>query len=203
MTDTPQEPGEFPAPADYIAAAQAAGQVPFEAAAAQAASEVVQDGGPDAGAFVEQVRAQVTREVLLPMETQINAMMKAAQDQQDALLKQITALQGQLSATQAKVGPPAFRLYADSVAQRVRSLAAANPNLGRDHFAPVIEKADELAAAARDVAGGKAGADVLEKLASPIERFFTRHPSFIEGGGTLVAELGHLADEAAKIAVAV
>jgi hypothetical protein len=128
--------------------------------------------------------------------------MKAAQAQQDQLMAQIAQLQGQLSATQAKVGPPSFKLYADSVAQRVRSIATANPNLGANHFVPVIDAADQLAAAAKDVAAGKADPGELARLSAPVERFFARHPSFIEGGGTLVSELGHLADEAAKIAVA-
>jgi hypothetical protein len=206
MTDQPTVPDPpLPGPADYIAAAREQGQVPFQAAAAQAVADVVQDSaetGTDAGAVLDKVREQVTREVLVPMETKIDAMMKAAQAQQDTLMAQIKMLQGQLTATQAKVGPPAVQLYATSAAQRVRSIAAANPNLGQNHFAGVIEQADQLAVAAKDVAAGKADPGELGKLAAPVERFFASHPSFIEGGGTLVSELGHLADEAAKIAVA-
>jgi hypothetical protein len=205
MSEQPE--GQYPSPEQYVQAAQAAGTaVPYAQAAEQAADEVVDptSQGTDAGPAIDQIREQVTREVLLPMEKQIQQMMdgiKADQDaRQQALEAQIAQLTAQLKSAQAEIGPPAFLRYADSAAQRVRSIAAANPNLGQGHFAAVTAAADALAAKARDVAEGNAPAADLEKAAAPVERFFARHPSWIEGGGTLVAELGHLADEAAKIA---
>jgi uncharacterized phage infection (PIP) family protein YhgE len=198
-----QDPGQFPSPTDYQQAAAQQGQsVPYSEAAAQSVGQVVDtetSQATDAGATMEQIRQQVTRDVLLPMETRINEMMDAAKAQQDTLQAQIAQLQAQLKATQAQVGPPAFTLYANSAAQRVRSLAAANPALA-PAFAPVVDAADKLAAGAKAVADGSADSGTLEKLAAPVERFFTRQAPHVEGASTVVAELGHLAEEVLKIA---
>jgi hypothetical protein len=205
MSDQPQDPG-FPSPADYQAATAGQG-VPYAAAAAQAAGQVVDPEaigeGADAGPVIERIRQQVTRDVLLPMETKIQAMMDAAQAQQDQLRGQIEALQGQLQATRAQVGPPAATLYATSVAQRVRSVAAANPDLGQAHFAPAVAAADKLAAVSADVTAGKAEVSDLAAAAAPVQQWFTtRRGRFVEGADTVLAELGHLAEETAKLAAA-
>lgn len=215
MSDQPIQPGpaapdQYPSPEQYRQAAAAAGaQVPYGQAAAAASDEVVDptSGGTDAGETIEQIRQQIQRDVLLPMETQIQAMMDAAKEQQAALVAQIQAqqaqmatLQARLTATQAQVGPPAATLYAASVAQRVRSIAAANPDLGGAHFAQVIAAADAIADKGKDVAKGAAEPAELEKLAAPVEKFFAR--SRVEGAGTVVAELAHMAEELAKLAVA-
>lgn len=191
----------LPGPADYQQAAAAAGRsVPYDSAAAQAVGQVVQPdaaGGTDAGDTIDQIRAQVTRDVLLPMESKIEEMMAAAKSQQDALQKQVAQLQAQLSTTQAQVGPPAYQLYADSLAQRVKSMQASNPQAD---LAPAIQTAAKLSAAAKDVAGGKADASALARLSAPLEAHFARVVPHLEGSGTVLAELAHLAAEAAKIA---
>lgn len=206
MTDQPQgqTPEQYPSPEQYRQAAAAAGaQVPYDQAAAAAVGQAIDTDtsqGTDAGATIEAIRQQVQREVLLPMETKIDEMMKAAQAQQDELIKQIAQLQARLTATQAQVGPPAATLYAASVGQRVRSIAAANPDLGSAHFAQVIAAADAIADKGKEVAKGAAEPAELEKLAAPVEKFFSR--SRVEGAGTVVAELGHMAEELAKLAAA-
>lgn len=209
MTDQPQDPGQFPSPEQYRQAAATSGvQVPYDQAAAVAAGQVVDTDtsqGTDAGATMEQIRQQVQREVLLPMETKIQEMMDAAKAQQATLLAQIEAqqaqmlqLQNRLTATQAQVGPPSATVYAASVAQRVRSIAAANPDLGGQHFAQVISWADAIADKGKEVAKGAAEPGELEKLAAPVEKFFSR--SRVEGAGTVVAEIAHMAEELAKLA---
>lgn len=193
---------EHPSPTDYQqAAAREGGAVPYEQAAAAAVGAVIDPaaagGEADAGATIEQIRQQVTREVLLPMETRIEEMMAAARAQQDAMSKQVAQLQAQLAGTQAQVGPPAYQLYAAAVAQRVKSLAAAHP---ATDLASVSAAAARLADVAQDVAAGKADPGDLASAAVPVELHFLRVAPHLEGASTVVAELAHLADEAAKIA---
>jgi len=198
----PDRAAAQPSPADYQqAAARDGGAVPYGQAAAQAVGQVIDPaaagGDADAGATIEQIRQQVTRDVLLPMETRIEQMMADARAAQEAMAAQIAQLQGQLAGAQAQLGDPAHQLYAESVANRVRSLQAAHPQA--DLSGP-IRTADGLAQAARDVAAGTATADTLARLAAPLERHFTAVAPHLEGAATVLAELGHLADEAAKIA---
>jgi hypothetical protein len=204
MNEQPET--QFPPPEAYRAAA-AGQQVPYTEAAAKAVGQAVDPEAAgedaDAGPVLEQIRQQVTREVLLPMETKIQAMMDAAAAQQDTLRAQIEQLQAQLTATRAQVGPPAATLYAKSVAQRVRSIAAMHADQGAAHFASVIEAADKLGDAAAEVAKGAAGPDVLDQLAAPVEKWFSsRRGRHLEGSGTVLAELGHLAEETDKLKAA-
>ncbi len=206
MTDQPAAADpQYPTPDQYKAAA-AGQQVPYAQAAASAVGQALDTDtsqGTDAGTTIDQIRQQVTREVLLPMETKIQAMMDAAQAQQAQLKAQIDQLQSQLTATRAQVGPPAATLYAKALGQRVASIAAANPHLGAGHFAGVVDAAGQLAAAADDVAKGAADPDVLTRLAAPVVRFFTSHRGrHLEGAGTVVDEAGHLADETDKLKAA-
>lgn len=192
---------EHPSPTDYQqAVAHEGGAVPYEQAAATAVGAVIDPaaagGEADAGATIEQIRQQVTREVLLPMETRIEEMMAAARAQQEEMSRKVAQLQAQLTSTQAQVGPPAYQLYAAAVAQRVKSLAAAYP---AQDLRGVSAAAARLADVAQDVAAGKADPADLANAAVPVELHFLRIAPHLEGASTVVAELAHLADEAARI----
>lgn len=180
-----QDTGQHPAPTDYQQAAAAQGEaVPYGQAAQQAVAQMMQT---------------TQAATLSDYEKRLEDLFTSAQKQQDDMRAQIEQLQRQLATTQAQVGPAAVQTYAESLAQRVRSLQAANPGVD---LGAVQEHADNLATAAKDVAAGKSDVGLLHKLLAPIERHFTSVAPHIEGAATVVAEAGHLADEAAKIAAA-
>lgn len=198
-----QDTGQHPAPSDYQQAAAAQGEaVPYGQAAQQAVAQVLQPDAAgetaDAGASIAQMQTSQAA-TLSDYEKRLEDLFASAQKQQDDMRAQIEQLQRQLATTQAQVGPAAVQTYAESLAQRVRSLQAANPGVD---LGAVQEHADNLAAAAKDVAAGKSDVGLLHKLLAPIERHFTSVAPHIEGAATVVAEAGHLADEAAKIAAA-
>lgn len=176
----------------------------YAAQAAQAVGAVQDDAGTDAGVVIDQIRQQVTRDVLLPMEQQINQMMADAKASQDALKAQIAALQQQLVSTQAQLGPPGVVKYAQAVRDKLVSVAASKQNIGQDHFADVITLGGKLADDAAQVGTGEAKPDVLASTVSAIERWLTRTSprtaGHIEGLPTILADLEYVAEEAAKLA---
>jgi hypothetical protein len=198
-----QDTGQHPDPSGYQqAAAQQGEAVDYGTAAKQAVAQVVQPDAAgetaDAGASIAQMQTSQAA-TLSDYEKRLEDLFASAQQQRDQMTAQIEQMQRQLATTQAQVGPAAVQVYAESLAQRVRSLQAANPSVD---LSAAQEHASNLAAAAKDVAAGKADVGLLHKLLAPIERHFTSVAPHIEGAATVVAEAGHLADEAAKIAAA-
>src|SRR5215469_6521117 len=130
------------------------------------------------------------RSTLSDWEQQLNARMsEAAQaftSQQESLQQQLQALQAQLAGLRQQAGPPEAQLVAESLAQRVQSIADANPDLGKLHFAGVADQAQRLAGAVRAVADGSGDPAEAERLAGAVASFYERaHPrksgKFLEG----------------------
>jgi hypothetical protein len=189
--------------ADYQqAAAQEGTAVPYDQAAAQAVGAVIDPEAAgesaDAGPAIAQMTAE--RGALLPFEQRLDAMMRQFEEQRDTMAAQIEQLQRQLGSAQAQLGPAAVTQYADAAHQRTQSIAAANPDLGRDHFADVVDLTGKLAAGAKDVADGSADPGILADLAAPVEAWFRDHEGkHLEGGDTVLHDLKHLAAEARKL----
>src|SRR6266702_1549924 len=112
----------------------------------QAQAEIAGDSDTVAAQTMEQMREQVTREVLLPMEAKMDDLIVTLKAQSDAQAAQIKALQGQLTQAQLAVGPPDVIKYSQAVAERLAT-AAATAGLPKQHWAGVLAAADQRAAA--------------------------------------------------------
>lgn len=200
MSEQPQQPDQ---PVDPGYAAQAA----------DAVSQVQAPGQPvDAGASIEEIVGARVRAALSGFEQDLAAHMKAAEDAFQANQQTIDALTRQLATVRAQAGPPVASLLADSLAQRVQSIAIANPDLGAAHFAGVISQTQSLAEAVKAVGDGSGDPGEVERIAHGVAAWFTRvHPrtsgKVLEGmhaaldeAERLVEELPQLAPAAAAIA---
>src|SRR6185437_12519623 len=192
-------PVDAPAPvAPEVANAAAASHIAAAAAAGPSA---------DAGLTVEQIRAQAQREVLLPMEGKIDALMAELNQRSQAQDAQIAALRAQLAAAQASVGPPEVVNLGQAVHDRLQAAAASSPSgLPAAHFKAVISDAAGLAAAASDAAQAGDGSK-LPALIGKVEQWITRtHPRTagvtVEHFPALLDDLERLADAAARLAPA-
>lgn len=201
MTDQPTEqPAAQPPPLP--------GNPQHQAQAAQAVGAVQQpDQGTDAGQSIEEMQSQAVRAALSDFEKQLQDQMAAARSQFAQQQKTIEALTRQLDTVRAQAGPPDHQKLADSLATRVQSIAAANPDLGAQHFAGVITQAGNLAAEVADVAAGKTSPDRAAQLASGIAAWFSRvHPrisgKFLEGAHAALDEAERIAEAVAEIAPA-
>jgi len=186
--------------------------------AAQAVGQVQSDPGTDAAPTVEQMAealaSQKFQAAISGFESQLDAVLKAAEQQRAALQTQLETMQRQLTSVRAQAGPPDAVNLAKSLATRVASIASANPDLGAAHFAGVISQAGSLADEVQQVAEGSGSASRVEQLASGVASFFSRiHPrasgKVLEGAHAaldeaerIVEELGKLAPEAAPVAAA-
>jgi hypothetical protein len=182
--------------------------VPPEVAQATAAQQLAQQAeigqGTSAEQVAEQIRQQVTRDVLLPMETKFDELIAAAKAQSDAQAAQIKVLQAQLAGAQATLGPPAVIKYATAVNERLNTAAALSggKNLDREHWAGVLAAADQLEAAAKD-AIQSGDASKLGPLAAAVEQFAVKgHGRHDEHFAALLGDLEALNAEAAKLAPA-
>jgi hypothetical protein len=174
------------------------------AAAAQLAQQAEIGQGTSAEQVAEQIRQQVTRDVLLPMETKFDELIAAAKAQSDSQAAQIKALQAQLAGAQATLGPPAVIKYATAVNERLNTAAALSggKNLDREHWAGVLAAADQLEAAAKD-AIQSGDASRLGPLAAAVEQFAVKgHGRHDEHFAALLGDLAELNAEAAKLAPA-
>lgn len=151
---------------------------------------------------------QQIRSTLSDYEKQIAAMLAQAQqgfDSQKASFEaQIAGLTQQLAAVRAQAGPPEPLLLAESVAGRVKAIAAANPDLGRLHFAGVTDQADRLAAAVRAAADGSGTTHEAGMLAQSVASWFERaHPrvsgKLLEGAHAALEELERIAEGLGKL----
>lgn len=169
--------------------------------AAQAVGQVLQpDQGTDAGPANEEMIAQAVRAAMSDFEQQLADVMKRSQaafsQQQDT----IDSLSRQLVSVRQQAGPPVAGLLADSLATRVQSIAAANPDLGGAHFAGVISQAQNLADEVKAVADGHGDQARAEQLAHGVAAWFTRvHPKisgkFIEGMHAALDEAERIVEE--------
>src|SRR6266702_3201697 len=145
----------------------------------QAQAEIAGDSDTVAAQTMEQMREQVTREVLLPMEAKMDDLIVTLKAQSDAQAAQIKALQGQLTQAQLAVGPPDVIKYSQAVAER-------------------------LAAAAKDAAQSGDGSK-LPDLVRQVEHFVTRGHTRAGGGHVehfpaLLGDLEELGAAALKLA---
>lgn len=200
--------GQYPDPSSYVPPTP---QVTAQQAAAAAAAAIAEQAGTaeasgDSADFIEQVRQQVTRDVLLPMEAQMSGMMADWQRISDAQAQQIKALQMQLAGAQAVMGPPAVQKYAQAVAERLQT-AANTSGLPRDHWQPVLGVAGQLVGAVDD-ALQSGNVEQVHTLAGKVERFVTTiHARLsnvhIEHFPALLGDLAELGLAAEKMAAAV
>ena len=121
------------------------------------------------------------RSTLGEYEKQLADMMAKAEaafaSQQQQLDAQRAQLAGQIAAVRQQAGPPVAVLLSASLAQRVKSIAAANPDIAPLHFAGVIGQAERLDEAVKAVASGDGPAAEAERLATAVVTWFTRsHP---------------------------
>lgn len=210
MTNPPFVPpgASYPAPSEYVdpaaaATAQQAQQVAAQSIAAQAGTA---EASGDAAQVADAIREQVTRDVLLPMEQQMQQMMDDWRQQSTAQAAQIKALQAQLAGAQAVMGPPPVQKYAAAVAERLQT-AANTAGLPREHWAGVLVTAQKLVGAV-DHAITSGDASVIKPLAGEIERFATfTHRSLsnvnVEHFPALLGDLAELGLAAEKMAAAV
>lgn len=186
MTDQGYTPGQ---------AAQAVGQV-------QAADQTT-----DAGPSIEEMQQAAVRAALGEFEQQLADQMSKAQAAFASQSATIEALTRQLATVRQQAGPPSAALLADSLATRIGSIAAANPDLGRQHFAGVLGQAQGLADEVKAAVAGQGEPGRVEQLASGVIQFFERvHPrrsgKFLEGAHAAVDEAERIIEEAAKLAPA-
>jgi hypothetical protein len=185
------EPGWAP-PADGPA---------FRAAAAQAVGQVQQpDQGTDAAESIDAIRSQAVRAAMSDYEAKLTAMMDQAEAQNAAWAKQFDLMQRQLATVQQQAGPPVAGLLANSLAQRVKSIAIANPDLGMKHFAGIISQTESLADEVKQFASGAGDQDRIERLAAGVEQWFTRvhkrtSGKFLEGADSALDEAERIVEE--------
>lgn len=177
----------------------------------------------NAGQNVEEMASQLAdqkiRSTLGEYERQLADFMAKAEAgfaaQQQAMDAQRQQLAGQIAAVRAQAGPPEAIGLAQSLAQRVQSIASAHPDLGAGHFAGVVSQATRLADAVSAAADGKGDTSEAERLANGIHAWFTRvHPrassKVLEGmhaaldeAERIIEKLPELAPAAEAIAAAV
>lgn len=130
------------------------------------------------------------RSTLGEFERQLADMMAKAESafaqQQQQLDAQRAQLAGQIAAVRAQAGPPEAIVLAQSLAQRVQSIADANPDIHPAHFIGVTGQAARLNEAVNAAADGSGPVAEAERLAHAVTTWFTRtHPrassKFLEG----------------------
>jgi hypothetical protein len=193
------EPGYNPAASDDPG---------YKAAAAAAVGQAVTpDTSVDAGESIEKIKEQAVRAALSDFESQLNDTLARSQAAFSAQQDQIDMLTRQLATVKQQAGPPVAGLLADSLAQRVKSIAIANPDLGAKHFAGIISQTESLAGAVKSLAGGdtSVSADDIERSAAGVYRWFTHthmrsSGKFLEGAGAALDEAERLVDELPNLA---
>jgi len=177
----------------------------YQAAAAQAVGAVqAPDQGTDAGDNIAAMQAQAVRAAMSDYEAKLAAMLAESERQNAAWKAQFDLMQRQLASVQQQAGPPVATLLAQSLATRVDSIAAANPDLAGAHFAGVRSQAQALADEVKAVAGGGGSAVRAEQLANGIAAWFTRaHPRVsgkaLEGMHAALDEAERIVEELPKL----
>lgn len=166
-----------------------------------------------AGPTVEEMAAtladQKIRSTLGEYEKQLADFMAKAEAgfaaQQQAMDAQRAQLQGQIAAVRAQAGPPEAITLSASLAQRVKTIAAAHPDLGALHFAGVIDQAQRLDDAVKAAAEGTGPVAEAERLANGVITWFTRsHPRVtsrvLELGGAALEEAERIIEKLPELA---
>lgn len=141
------------------------------------------------------------RQTLGDYEKQLADMMAKAEtafaQQQAQLDAQRAQLAGQIAAVRAQAGPPEAVTLAASLAQRVQSIANANPDISPVHFVGVVDQANRLNEAVQAAAKGDGTTAEVERLANAVVTWFTRsHPR----ASSKPLEMSHaVLDEAERI----
>lgn len=136
---------------------------------------------PTLDEMAQQLADAKLRSTLGDFEKQLaDVMAKAEQSfaqQQAQLDAQRAQLAGQIAAVRAQAGPPAAVTLAASLAQRVQTIAASNPDISPLHFAGVTDQANRLNDAVQAAAKGDGTTAEVERLANAVVTWFTRsHP---------------------------
>jgi hypothetical protein len=174
---------------------------------------------PNVEQMAQNLSGQDVNSALSDFEQRLAKMMADAEkgfaQQQATLDAQRAQLAGQIAAVRQQTGPPAAVVLAESLAQRVQSIASANPDIHPAHFLGVTGQASRLNDAVGAAATGDGPVADAERLANGVISWFTRsHPrassKFLEGAHEAVSEaerilesLGELAPVAEAIAAAV
>jgi len=158
-------------------------------------------------AMAQRLADEKVRTTLGDFERELAAKMAAAEEafaaQSASLAAQVRQFQGQIAAVRAAAGPPEALLLSESLAARVQSIAAGNPDLPRLHWAGVTDQASRLHAAVQAAAGsGEYEGDPLadaERLANSVVTWFERrHPRLsskvLEGAGEVTNEAERILD---------
>lgn len=169
-----------------------------QAAADQLAAQAAAQPAGDAGASVEAMQAE-HREVLLPMETRINELIAGFQQAQTQQAAQIAALQEQLAAARQEAGAPAVETYANGVKTILQAHADANPDVDRARFAPALELAGQLQAAATDAVTSR-DTTKLDMLQAGLEKWAAKGVGKHLDLSSLWADLELLGEAAARLA---
>lgn len=180
-------------------------------------------GAETAAPSVEEMAQQLAdaklRSTLGDYERQLADMMERAQSafaqQQAQLDAQRAQLAGQIAAVRAQAGPPEAVTLSASLAQRVQSIANANPDISPVHFVGVVQQAQRLDEAVQAAAKGEGTPAEAERLANAVVTWFTRaHPrasskplemagAVLDEAERIIEKLPELAPAAEAIAAAV
>lgn len=170
---------------------------------------------PTVDEMAQRLADEKIRSTLGDYEKQLADMMAKAStafaQQQAQLDAQRAQLAGQIASVRAQAGPPEALLLAQSLAQRVQTIANANPDIHPLHFAGVTDQASRLHEAVSAVADGSGPVADAERLAHAVTTWFTRtHPratsKFLEGAGAALDEAERILDllpELAPVAEAI
>jgi hypothetical protein len=188
-----------------------AGQAPvddptYQQQAAEAVGSIQADGAADASESVEEMAqrlaSQQIRQAMSEYEQRLGDLLEASKKQFDNQSQQLQLLQQQLAATRLQAGPPMAVTLANSVQQRLATIASTNPDRGPGHWAGVVDQGNRLADAIKEAAGSDSPGTAINEaalLSHGIAQFLTRVTKQVsgkpvEGSDVLLDELERLAD---------
>lgn len=119
--------------------------------------------------------AMTERGPVLPAESELDDFMAQMREKFDSMSAELEALKSQQQAAFVAGGGPMAVRYAQGAADKVAALVSAHPDAPRDHFAPVVQAAGNLAAEAEKLVKGTGGsAAVLQQAGAAVEKFATK-----------------------------
>jgi hypothetical protein len=166
---------------------------------------------PTVDEMAQNLAAENIPAMLSDFEKKLAQMMADAEKgfaaQQATLDAQRAQLAGQIAAVRQQTGPPQAVVLAESLAQRVKSIAAANPDIHPVHFVGVTGQADRLNDAVKAAADGSGAVAEAERLANAVTQWFTRsHPrassKFLEGAHEALSEAERILEALPELAPA-
>lgn len=160
MTDKTTPDGELSPEAAQLLAEQTAAQV--------AASPTTADVQAETAAAI------TDRGPTLPAEADIDAFMEDMRAKFASMSAELESLKAQQAAALVADGGPLVTRYAQGAADKVAALVTSHPDAPRDHFAPAVAAAAELADAAGKLAKGSGPAAAVEAAAGKLTRFLGR-----------------------------